>query len=51
MYDLMVNGIKVKSAEKIKYLKIEFYVALQERKKVWIERNGTKVAFNGRKIK
>lgn len=51
LYQLVVDGVVVREAEKIMYLRNEFYLALFEGKKVWIEREGQKIGFNGRKVK
>ena len=48
MYDLVVDGKIIKSAEKIKYLKILFYQYLELKRDVWVERDGKKIWFNGK---
>lgn len=51
LYQLVIEGKIVKEAEKIIYLKNEFYLALSEGKNVWIEKEGKKVWFNGKEKK
>ena len=48
MYDLVVDGKIIKSAEKIIYLKSYFYLLKAQQKNVWIERDGKKIWFNGK---
>lgn len=51
LYQLIIDGEKVREAEKIIYLKGDFYLALSEGKNVWIEKDGKKVWFNGKEKK
>lgn len=50
-YSLVINGEIVRTSEKIKFLRGEFYLALGQGKKVWIEKEGQKIGFNGVKVK
>lgn len=48
LYRLIIDGVVAKESDKIKFLRGQFYLALSEGKKVWIERDGKKVWFNGK---
>jgi hypothetical protein len=48
---LVIDGAVVKEANKIIYLKIDFYEALKEKKEAYILKDGKKIWFNGKEKK
>ena len=51
MYKLVVNGIVVKEASKIQYLRLDFYHYIRQKQNVCILRNNKKVWLNGKENK